>query len=457
MSRLPIRIRITLVFACAMAVLLAALGLFVYLRFEANLNDALNQTLEVRSTEIATQLRRSDAPLKPTASRILVRQEESFAQLLTPDGEIFAAAPRLRDEPLVDKSVVERARSRPRFVEIGPRPHLVGPSRLRAAPIEADGVSLVAVVGTSLDDRNESLASLRELLLIGGPAALVIASLVGYAATAAALRPVEAMRRRAAAISAADPDERLPVTGAQDELSRLGETLNEMLARLQATLERERQFVDDASHELRTPLALHKTELELALRYGQSPEGQRKSIASAIEETDRLIQLAEDLLVIARSEKGRMELELESVEVGRLLEDVGERFRARAAERGRQLIAEPGDGLRVEGDRLRLEQALTNMVDNALRYGDGPVRIWARGVGGGIEIHVSDRGPGFPPDFVDHAFERFTRADAARSRGGSGLGLAIVDGIVRSHGGRAHAVSEDGGTDVWMEIPAARS
>jgi signal transduction histidine kinase len=230
-----------------------------------------------------------------------------------------------------------------------------------------------------------------------------------------------------------------------------------MLGRLEAALERERRFVDDASHELRTPLALHKTELELALRYATDEEELRAAIASAGEEIDRLIQLAEDLLVVARSEQGELTVARDEVPLPELLSTIGERFRARVEQSKRPLVVDGGDGA-VRGDRLRLEQALTSMVDNALRYGDGEVRLWARRNGSRVELHVSDDGPGFPPDFIDRAFERFTRADAARTRGGNGLGLAIVDTIARAHGGRGMATNTPGGgADVWIELPTGGS
>jgi two-component system, OmpR family, sensor kinase len=112
--------------------------------------------------------------------------------------------------------------------------------------------------------------------------------------------------------------------------------------------------------------------------------------------------------------------------------------------------------VRVKADRLRLEQALTSMLDNALRHGDGEVRLWTELADGRVELHVSDAGPGFPRDFIPRAFERFSRADAARARGGSGLGLAIVDTIARAHGGRAAARNiPGGGADVWIELPQA--
>jgi two-component system, OmpR family, sensor kinase len=262
------------------------------------------------------------------------------------------------------------------------------------------------------------------------------------------------MRRRAAAISAAEPEQRLPLPAADDEIRRLGETLNQMLARLEEGLERERAFVDDASHELRTPLAMHKTELELALRYAKTPEEMRAAISSAIVEVDRLIQLAEDLLVLARSEEGKLALDLRRVTVAELLADVRERFSARIDETGRSLVIEPSDGLTVEGDRLRLEQALTNLVENAIEHGGGEITVHAIESDGEVAIHVEDRGPGFAPEFIGRAFERFSRDDAARGGDGTGLGLAIVEAIARAHRGSAHAVNRKGdGADVWIALP----
>jgi two-component system, OmpR family, sensor kinase len=453
-SRLPVRLRVTLAFAGAMALLLAALGLFIYLRFESNLDETVDQGLESRSSEVSAVLQQGTGGSR-SAERLLVQREESFAQVLTTEGQIFASTPQLGNRPLISGPVLDRATAGPATVERTEIPGVEEPARLLAAPVSAQGEDLIVVVGSTLDDRDEALANLATLLLIGGPAALLLASLAGYGATSAALRPVEAMRRRAAAISAADPDERLPVPAAEDELSRLGKTLNAMLARLQETLERERRFVDDASHELRTPLSLHKTELELALRYGQGAEELRRAIASAIEESDRLIQLAEDLLVVARSEKGKLELDVAPLELRKLFEDLHERFSARLTESGRSLVTDAADGTRIEGDRLRLEQALTNMIENALRYGEGEIGLRADAGNGRLELHVTDHGPGFPPGFIEQAFERFSRADPGRGRGGIGLGLAIVDGIARSHGGRAGAANlAGGGADVWIELPA---
>ena len=167
---------------------------------------------------------------------------------------------------------------------------LDGEWRTLAVPANVGGHAGVAVIGRSLEQRDEALDRLLNEFLIGGPAALLLAILAGYGVAAAALRPVEAMRRRAAAITASTAGQRLPVPPSRDELARLAETLNDMLTRLEAALEHERRFVDDASHELRTPLALLKTELELALRHPRSRDELEQTLRSAAEDTDRLVR-----------------------------------------------------------------------------------------------------------------------------------------------------------------------
>jgi two-component system OmpR family sensor kinase len=450
-TRVPIRLRVTLVFTIVMALLLAGLGFYVYSRFKSDLSEQIDQSLRSHGDDIASLVARKDL----SKSTSLLGREESFAQVLTPSGGIYATTDQLAQHPQLTPAETARAAQASFIVT---RPHvrsIAGQARLLARPARARGRTFVVVVAASLDDRNESLRNLRTILLIGGPVALLLASLAGYAVSGTALRPVEAMRRRAAAISAAEPDQRLPLPEANDELRRLGETLNQMLGRLEAALERERTFVDDASHELRTPLALHKTELELALRYAKTPEEMRAAISSAIVEVDRLSALAEDLLVLARSEQGKLPLHLRRVRVADLLGDVRERFAARIDESGRTLLLEPPDGLTIDGDPVRLEQALTNLVENAIQHGGGEITMRASEAGGDLEIHVEDRGPGFPPDFIGRAFERFSRADQARGGNGTGLGLAIVEAIARAHRGSAHAANRDGsGADVWIELPS---
>jgi two-component system OmpR family sensor kinase len=247
-----------------------------------------------------------------------------------------------------------------------------------------------------------------------------------------------------------EPREQLPVPPTRDEVARLGTTLNAMLDRIGAAMAREREFVADASHELRTPLAVLKAELELALREGRSREELEAALSSAAEETDRLTQLAEDLLVIAQTDQGQLPVRISELPVSEVLEDVRRRFARRAADTGRRLSVNVEGPITARVDRLRIEQALGNMVDNALRYGAGPVRLDARAEDGHVELHVRDEGPGFPPEFLARAFDRFARS----GRGpGTGLGLAIVAAVAAAHGGSAHAANTpEGGADVWLVL-----
>jgi two-component system, OmpR family, sensor kinase len=316
-----------------------------------------------------------------------------------------------------------------------------------------DGGEVVAV-GQSLQDRDDTLANLAASFAIGGPVAVLLASLLGYALASAGLRPVEAMRQRAEQVSLAGAGDSLPLPAAHDEIRRLGETLNEMLDRLRRSFERERSFVADASHELRTPVAVIKTEVEGALRAGEHDPQVREALVAALEECDRLAQLAEDLLVVARTGEGELPMHPGPLDVPELLERVRSRFAARAGERGRAIRVDADDSAVAHGDELRLGQALGNLVDNALRYGEGEVVLRSRRSNGALELEVSDGGAGFAPDFAERAFERFTRGDRARGRDGTGLGLSIVRTIAEAHGGGV-AVVPGGGATVRVWLPDA--
>jgi signal transduction histidine kinase len=229
-----------------------------------------------------------------------------------------------------------------------------------------------------------------------------------------------------------------------------------MLARLEVAFKRERAFVSDASHELRTPLSILRTELELALRGRHTRAELEDALRSAAEETERLSRLAEDLLVIARSDQGRLPVRPEDLVAEEVLQRVAARFQTRARVEGRPLDPQAAPGLTVRADPARLEQALANLVDNALRHGRGTVALSAQASNGTVELHVCDEGDGFPPAFLPSAFERFTRADEARSRGGTGLGLAIAAAVAGAHGGSAHAVNRTQGADVWIALPPGK-
>jgi two-component system, OmpR family, sensor kinase len=450
MRRLPVRVRMAAAFAVAMAVVLAATGLYVYTRVGDDLNQALDQDLRVRGQDLSVVVAHRAAPLTAESGGRLIERGESFAQLLDARGRVVDATRPIGRQPLVDAAELRRALRSATFVDRPSVPGLDEPARLLALSVSRDGRPFVLVVGGTRENRAETLGSLRTKLLIAGPVALLLATGLGYLLAGTGLRAVDAMRRRAADISADRPGERLPVPPANDELRRLGTTLNEMLNRLEEALERERSFVADAGHELRTPLALLRAELDYALQHAEDEEELREALGEASAETDRLVQLAAGLLLIAGSDRRRIPLKLEPIAARQLLESVRNRFEWRAGEAGRALELEVDGELVFSGDRLRLEQALGNLVENALRHGDGRIRVEARERGGRVELRVSDQGDGFPDSFVEHAFDRFSRADPAHGGGGAGLGLAIVDAIARAHGGSA---SVRGRTVVTLDLP----
>ncbi|HEY3551545.1 MAG TPA: HAMP domain-containing sensor histidine kinase [Gaiellaceae bacterium] len=443
MSRLPIRVRLTLGFAVAMAVVLAAVGLFVYRRVANELLVTVDQTLVGQAREAIGTGGNVDVD---TGSG------PTFAQLFGPGGGLRHSQPQMA--PLVNRRVLAEAFAGRRVRLTEQLPGRRGAWRVLVYP--AASRSSVAVLARSLEPRDESLDHLRHELLIFLPLALLAASLGGYALAAGALRPVEDLRRRAEAVTPSEPSE-LPVPPTGDEVSRLAVTLNDMLARLQAAVEHERRFVADASHELRTPLALLRTELDLALRRPRTRDELESALRSAAEETQRLSRLADDLLLIARADQGLLPIRSELVAAADLLADTATRFAARSSSVGRDLDIASTD-LFVDADPLRVGQALVNLVDNALIHGEGTVELTAEERDGFVELHVRDGGSGFPDEFRARAFDRFSRAAEARGRGGSGLGLSIVELVARAHGGDAGLCnSPSGGADVWISLPRAPS
>ena len=414
MSSLPVRLRLTLAFTAVMAAVLAATGAFLYLRLENELDASLERSLRSRADEVSALAGTAGSPLNSAAEDPLAPERESFSQVIGAGGEVIDGTTNRR---ALSQDQLTRARRGPLFADRGPFPGVDDPVRMLAKPVERGGRDLVVVVGASRDDRDEALSSLLWLLLTGGPVTLLLTALAGYGLTSVAMRPID-----------------------------------ELVDRLERSVERERGFVASASHELRTPLALLKGELELALRAGRSPEELRAAIGSAAEESDRLIQLAEDLLVLARFDEGKLPVRPEPLQLDELLEAVARRFENRSDGR---LRIEADPGLVVEADRMRVEQALSNLVDNALRYAEGPVTLAASSSAGSVELRVRDEGPGFPEELIDTAFERFTRGDRARARGGTGLGLVTADeaGSART-GYRLGRQPPEGGAEVGIELPA---
>jgi heavy metal sensor kinase len=450
LSRLSIRIRLTLLFAAVMAVVLVAIGGFVYARVGSSLTASLNNDLRMRADDVSAASRGGEHEQARDFGGA-----EGVAQLLAANGRVVRATQALGSTPLLTPAEFKAAQRGPILVN-RPAPPAFGDERWRvlAQPVSDGPETQVAIVAASLRPRAVALEELLVQLMLAGAAALVLAAIAGYSIAAAALRPVEEMSRRAAAISLQGSDKRLPVSSSGDEIAKLGSRLNEMLERLETAFAHERRFLADASHELQTPLAILRAELEIALRRPRSRDELEEVVRSAQEEANRLSRLAEDLLVVARADQGALPVSLSTIHADDLLASVAERFDRRARDAGRRIVTEAAPSLELLCDPIRIGQALDNLIDNSLRYGAGTITLTASRRASVVELHVRDDGGGFPAAFLPRAFERFSRADEARSGLGSGLGLAIVQAIARAHGGEATVVNRsEGGSDVSLALP----
>jgi signal transduction histidine kinase len=454
LRRLSIRARLTLAFVAALGVVLALAGLFVYLRTGSELSEAIDDGLEVRAADL-TALVAAGGPDSGRLTGTLFEGEEGFAEVLTSEGDVVAST--LAGDAAgsaIGAETLEQATRGSVMIEDVEVSGVDDEARILAQPAGSPDRDFVVVAGASTGDLDEALTGIAGAFLIGAPLALALAGGLGYLLATRALAPVESLRRRAAAITMRRSGERLPLPEADDELRRLGSTLNAMLDRIEAALQRERVFVADASHELRTPLAILRAELELATRPERTHTELRAALHSASQEVERLTRLAEDLLVIARADQDRLPITREPVAIAELLERVRDRFGQRGVAAGRRVAIEAPADLRADLDVLRIEQALGNLVDNALRHGAGTVTLRAGSADGLVAFEVVDEGSGFADEFESEAFERFTRGDAGRTGGGSGLGLAIVKAVAEAHDGRVSvARSRAPATTLRIELP----
>jgi signal transduction histidine kinase len=410
-SRVSVRVRLTIIFAVVMAIVLTAAGVFVHQREQANLDAAIAATLRARSADLAALAQQSDSGLKDAARSGSVKSRAQLAQIFDARGRLLDETAGLGRTRLVPRSVQMSAVTR--NVSLDARLGNV-PIRVLAAPVRAQGQTLVVVVGQSLEERNAALRDLAGVLLMGGPAALLLASLAGYVLIGAALRPVELLRRR------------------------------------------ERAFVADASHELRTPLTVLRGELELIARDQPAGAELQETVASAVEETERLTRLADDLLLLTRADHDERAVHTTRESANDLLQSAADRAVRRRPDSHVRITVDGNSDALVLVDRDRLGQALDNLFDNALRHARGSVIVRASDRDTVVELHVIDDGPGFPSDFLPRAWDRFARADNGRSEGGTGLGLAIVRAVVDLHGGTAQAANRPGGgADVWLTLPVA--
>ena len=471
---MSLRARLSLLFALGTAALVAISGLAFLAQLQSSLNSALDDALRTRSDALAAQLRAGSLPAAASLDTGQAGQQngqfggaDEFAQVLTRSGTVLYPSGAEQPAPLLSRTQLAQV-THGRFTASAA---VEGePARVMASEARWRARTVIVVTGATTDVADAAQARTRMIILIGGPLAVAAAGLGAWLLTGAALRPVYRMRRRLDEITEHDGDARLPMPRTRDEIASLAVTTNRLLDRLQRALTRQRGFVADAGHELRTPLTALKAELQLAARPGRSQEALTAAVVAATGDTDRLIRLAEDLLVLACADDGIEFLTPARIDVSGQVLSAARSFAAQARARGITIDARADGDLTAVTDPGRLQQALGNLIDNAIRHSPdggvvdvtGEVRE-AAGHGPGhrhasevLVIEVRDHGPGFPDEFLPHVFERFRRVGQARDRadGGTGLGLAIVASIARAHGGQAVADNHpDGGARVRMELP----
>jgi two-component system OmpR family sensor kinase len=463
---LSIRTRLTLWYTAILLSILAVISGLSYSLLRSRLIQDLDTSLlavgqVVRDTGWAGSGVTLGAGPESTLREILGPEfYDKFFQLVDPEGRPRERSTHLRAEtpPLSADARRNAAKGERTLETVG----LATGERVRllTLPITRDGrlVQLVQV-GIPLERAQRTLDRYVETLLVLIPLGLILAAAGGAAIARTALRPVDAMSRTARRISGEDLHARLVPRGTGDELDRLGETLNAMLARLEETFAQMRRFTADAAHELRTPLTALKGTIEVALRAERSGEEYRRVLASSLEDVERLVRLAEDLLLLSRLSVPAV-APREPVELEPLLAEVADVARRVADARGVALVVKERAPAAVVGDPIALRRAVMKLVENAVRYTPrgGRAELALRVADRWAEVAVRDTGIGLHPADLERIFEPFVRLDAARARdtAGAGLGLPIARSIVTAHGGTLAAESAPGaGSTFTIRLPLA--
>jgi two-component system OmpR family sensor kinase len=498
-----IRLKLAILFTAATLVLLAGAGLLFLTSLRSGLQSSVDNSLRSRADEVIAQLGDSSDGLGRSGTALHLA-DNSYGQVLTTSGVVVQGTDGAGSAPLLSPRQAAAAASGThhfdatltlgrsalpttgttssgtapaRTAPAGTTPAGTAPAGTTAGPLPARGeelrvlsaptgqAGLVVAVAASQDVVDEALERAAKQLLLVGLLVLMVAGPGSWLLARGALRPVDRMRAQAAELEASDAGGGLTVPGTRDEISRLAQTFNGLLGRVHEAYRHERAFVADAGHELRTPLTVLRGELELAQRPGRTRAQLAETVEVAAAETERLIRLAEDLLVLAR-EDSEVPTRIERFDLAELLTAAVAAISSAAADRRISVVLDHCEVSEVWGSADRLRQAVDNVLVNALHFSPdgGVVSVRGGRMGSMVEVVVIDEGPGFPPDFLPVAFERFRRADPARNRqvGGSGLGLAIVAGIMRAHRGSATATNLPTGPGarvslLWPSIPGPAS
>lgn len=428
-----VRARVTILGVVVVAVSLTVGGLLLRVSMQRQLTSNGDELSIARAQELAQQV--------GSLPQVVAAGEEGVAQVVADDGTVLAASGNIAGRPAIAGFRPEGGQPAVRTLDA---PDDTETETYRLWAVDADGATVY--VGRSLESVEEALAALRTALLVGLP--LLGALLAGalWLLVGRALRPVEVLRAEVASISPRELDRRVAVPATYDEVSRLADTMNAMLIRLEEAAAREREFVGNASHELLGPVAACRTQLEVALTY-LPPSAQWERLGQdLLEDALRMERLVRDLLFLARADADELALRSEPVD----LADV-------VAELASPQVTVEGEPTLVVGDRAALATLIRNLLDNAGRHARSRVLVTLRPDG----LVVADDGPGVPSHLRDRIFDRFFQADPTRSPGsaGAGLGLAIARSIAQTHGGTLDldTTSRLGGASFVLRLPPDRT
>lgn len=457
-----VRIRLTVWYSAVLALVLVLVSATTYLivrntsmqRTDAELAVLADSFVVTFEDELADEAATGASAVVAAAHQSMIEHRsasDAFA-VVDPLGQVLATSNDSSLSNVVPNSQAARALSSAEFRSFVKRAQTEDTSlgtiarpRFRAYSrnFKARDESLVLVVLHSLHAQNEALETIRAtfswMILLG----LLLAGTGGYFLARKSLAPVVAMGTHARRIGASNLHERLPVQNANDELGQLAAIFNDLLNRLDQSFERQRRFIADASHELRTPLAILRGEAEVAMSQpGRSAEEYFESVRILHEETSRLIKIVEDLFTLSRADAGQYQLALDEVYLEEVVADCAHSARTLAREKNIELQVDAAAECPVQGDEPLLRRMILNLLDNAIKYtaAGGRVTIACQAGTANCEVHVTDTGSGIPKDLQSRVFERFFRADPARSRtareGGAGLGLSIAQWIAQVHHGK---------------------
>jgi two-component system, OmpR family, sensor kinase len=474
-----IRTRLTLWYVGVLALALIVFSAGVYLLLARNLHRRMDESLRTSSKSIALSLVRERAEGETEAEAANSTVEE--LHLLNQAMAIFNSEGRLIAEKATSDNIHARLSSSDSIPDDEPRLYTTPGEDGEGQRVAARRVKIrdadppyLIVVSQPLKSVTEELEMLRSVFLIAVPLALLLAGLGGFFLARKSLAPVVAMSERARQISAEKLERRLPVANPRDELGQLAATFNELLSRLDASFNLQRQFMADASHELRTPLSVMRTTTQVILEKPARDEDEyRDALAMINDQTRRLARIVDDMFTLARADAGRRPLALGSFYRDELITETSRAGSVLAARKGVTIEAAESPEVPYYGDEHLLRQMLLNLLDNAIRHtpAGGRIRVSLAQSVSTCKVMVADTGEGIPLEAQPHIFERFYRVDKARSRpgleangdadnggGGAGLGLSIALWIAQAHGGTIELFRSDPtGTDFAITLPLKQS